>query len=276
LITQRTHTIGLIVVDITNPFFAEVARGAQDVARQNNYNVLLCNIDDNLHEQQKALESLAAHSVDGIILFPLEYYDNQLLDFANKYHPLVLINHLLHHPKVALVLLDGVTGVQEAVTYLLEQGHRELAMLGGPKPVIGRGQRLQGYQTTLQAHGLTTSANRVVFSATSQEQGYYHTKQLFQQYPEITAIFAYNDLLAFGAIEACREVGRTVPDDCAIVGFDDIYFSRLVAPSLTTVRVNKYEVGQQAMTCLLRMIDDPNLTIPPIKLGVELIIRQSA
>ncbi|MDM8519253.1 LacI family DNA-binding transcriptional regulator [Anaerolineales bacterium HSG6] len=276
LITQRTLTIGLIVVDITNPFFAEVARGVQDVARQNGYNVLLCNIDDNLHEQQKALESLAAHSVDGIILFPLEYYDDRLLSFVNQYRPVVLINHLLQHPNVAVVLLDGAHGVQQAVNHLLERGHQEIAMLAGPKPITGRGQRLQGYQTALQGQGLADSANRVIFSIPTQAQGYEQSKQLLSQHPHITAIIAYNDLLAFGVIQACRELNIVIPDQCAIVGFDDIYFSNLVHPALSTVRVNKYEVGQQAMTRLLTMINDPKLTISPIKLGVELIVRESS
>lgn len=276
LVTQRTYTVGLVVADITNPFFPEVARGVQDVARARDYNIFLCNSDENQQEELRTLHSLAAQGVDGIIIFPCFQTQNNLNIFAEQYRPIVTINHFYEHPNIGMILTENDQGAKLAVDYLESQGHREIGMLAGLEASPQRARRVRGFLAALSAHGLSIKEGRILPGAPTLESGYENAKRLLTQAPEITAIFAYNDLLALGAIKACKELGRRIPIDCAIVGFDDIQLASLVTPALTTVRLDKYLIGQQAMARLLQMLDQPERVFSPISLNVELVVRESA
>jgi LacI family transcriptional regulator len=276
LVTQRTYTVGLVVTNITNPFFPEVARGVQDVARARDYNIFLCNSDENQQEELRTLHSLAAQGVDGIIIFPCYETHNNLRIFAEQYRPIVTVNHLYEHPNISMIQTENERGAKLAVDYLVGRGHCEIAMLAGLETSPQRSRRVCGFLAALAAHGLPVGDGRILPGAPTLEGGYENARRLLTQNPEVTAIFAYNDLLALGAIKACKELGRRIPADCAIIGFDDIQLASLVTPSLTTVRLDKYLMGQQAMTRLLEMLDQPESVFPPINLDVELVIRESA
>ena len=276
LVTQRTYTIGLVFPDITNPFFPEVARGVQDVARARDYNIFLCNTDEDQQEELRALHSLAAQGVDGIIIFPCYDTNKNLNTFAAEYRPIVTINHVTEHPNIGRVLTENYQGAKLAVDYLVRQGRREIGMLAGLESSPQRGRRVHGFLDALAAHGIPVVKQHIVPGWPTLESGYEATLGLLRQDPQVTAIFAYNDLLALGAIKACKELGRRIPADCAIIGFDDIQLASLVTPSLTTIRLDKYLLGQQAMTRVLEMLDQPEAVFPPIFLDVELVIRESA
>jgi LacI family transcriptional regulator len=128
----------------------------------------------------------------------------------------------------------------------------------------------------MAARGLPVREDWIISGQPTIEGGYQDTRRLLTQHPQVTALFAYNDLRALGAIQACRDLGRRVPDQCAVIGFDDIRLAAMVSPSLTSVRVDKYSLGQQAMTRLLAMLKDPNASFPPIHVDVELVARESA
>lgn len=275
MVTQRTRTIGFIIPDITNPFFSEVARGVQDLARDRNYNVFFCNTDDNPIEELHMLRSLATQSVDGLITFP-SISDEELKNFADNYPSIVSINRFFEHPGVSLIMADNYRGAKLAVDHLVEQGHTAIAMLSGQFPSPDKIRRVKGFKDALTAHGLPVIDEWIVSGFPILTTGYEATLQLLTQYPQISAIFAYNDLLAVGAIRACKELGRRIPDDCAIVGFDDIQLAALVTPTLSSVRVDKYALGQQAVARLLEMINDSNRAFPPLEIEVELIIRESS
>jgi LacI family transcriptional regulator len=137
-------------------------------------------------------------------------------------------------------------------------------------------RRIQGFREALRFHGLPVVDEWIVPSSEpSFEQGYESTYQLLTQHPQVTAIFAYNDLLALGAIRACRDLGRRVPEDCAIIGFDNIGWAATAIPSLTTVHVDKYNLGRQTVTRLLEMLCNSADSFPPIHLDVELVVRES-
>ena len=278
LVTRHTYAVGLVVGDITNPFFPEVARGVLDTAQAKGYNVFLCNTDGDPHHEFRILQSLAAHAVDGIILYPSYNSDDNLRVFSEQYHPLVVVNHPFEHPGVSLVMMDSRQGAKLAVDYLVGKGHTAIGMVTGVSdPSPDRVRRIQGFREALAVHGLSVLGEWIVpCAAPTLECGYEAGRQLLTRHPEVTAIFAYNDLLALGIIRACKDMGRRVPTDCAIVGFDDIQWSAMATPSLTSVRIDKYELGQQAMNRLLTMLDDPEASFPPLCVGVELIIRESA
>ncbi|MCB0196696.1 MAG: LacI family DNA-binding transcriptional regulator [Anaerolineae bacterium] len=271
LVTQRTYTIGLNIQDITNPFFPEVARGVQDMARAHNYNVFLCNSDDDPQEEIRTLQTLADQSVDGIISFPNRQSTVRL--FAEENRPFVLINSDMKHPHVSQVMTNNFQGAKLAVDHLATKGHTEIGMITGQ--YLQESQRVLGFEAGLKAHGLTITPSRFLSGMPKFERGIEATHQLLTEHPEISAIFTFNDLLAAGAIQACKKLGRRVPDDCAIIGFDDTQLASLIDPPLTSVRLPKYEIGQVAMQRLLEMLEHPDQDFPPIHLDVELIVRES-
>jgi LacI family transcriptional regulator len=275
LVTRHTETIGLIVGDIANPFFPELARGVMDTAEAREYNVFVCNSDGIVEQEARILRSLADHAVDGVIIYPGFGGGDNLRAFA-KHTPLVAINCFFDYPGASRVMIDTRRGANLAVSYLIEKGHTAVGMLAGWAPSLNLMRRVRGYRDALRAHELPFVQEWVLPGPPVVARGVESTHQLLIQYPQITAIFAYNDLLAVGAMRACQELGRRVPDDCAIIGFDDIPLAAMLAPPLTTVGVDKYELGRQAMSRLLDMLDSPGTSFPPIYLDVELVIRGSA
>ena len=278
LVTQHSCTIGLVMADISNPFFPEVARGVLDRAQQAEYNVFLCNTGGNLQQELQTLESLADHGVDGIIIIPSYDSAQNLRTFVKTFQPLVLVNYQFEHPGVSQIIVNNEQGAKLAVDYLVDKGHQKIGMLSGVQnPSSNRVRRILGYRQAMKHHGLAIADDWIVPTRDSTvECGHESTHRLLSKHPEITAVFAYNDLLAIGALKACQELGRDVPDDCAIIGFDDTHLATIVNPTLTSVRVDKYNLGYQAMNQLLTMLQTPSESSSPIHLDVELTIRQSA
>jgi len=275
LVTQRTNTVGLVIPDITNPFFPEVARGVQDLAQAKNYNVFICNTDENPQEDLKTLHSLAAQAVDGIIIFSSLVTDENLNTFANSYRPIVTINRRFSRAGVSHVDVDNYRGAKLAVAHLIERGHTNIGMLAGISPLPQEVRRVKGYYDTLAEHNLPLNKDWIVPGPPTMADGYQTAHKLLTEHPQITAFFAYNDLLALGALRACHDLGRSVPDDCAIVGFDDIQLASMVTPALTTVHYDKYNLGRQAMARLLEMIDNQKQEFSTINIDVKLNVRES-
>ena len=275
MVTKKTRTIGLMVVDITNPFFFEVARGVQDMALTKGYNVFVCNTDDDPQREQDMLTLLASQEVDGVIMATVSSPDEELLAFAENSKPLVVINCDIPHPKASLVSVDILKGAKLAIEHLIDRGHRNIAMLshGGHHPNEMR--RVRGYRETLLAHGITPRDEWLVLAPPNLTGGYDATQTLLRDYPEVTAIFTYNDLMAIGALRGCYDLGVSVPQDCALMGFDDIKFSAMMQPSLSSISFDKYLVGEMAMRRLFEMFDDPNMEHEPIRFDVSLVIRES-
>jgi LacI family transcriptional regulator len=276
LVTHRTDTVGLIIGDIMNPYFFEVARGVLDAAEEHGYSVFVCNSDGDAEQENKALHTLADHAVDGIIVFPAWENEEYIKAFSEHFKPMVVVNRSFEHSGIGLVLTEICRGARLAVEHLIRRGHTAIGMLSGPTHPLGMVQREQGFREALAEHGVPVVEEWIVGGQPVMEQGYRAAHRLLSQHPQVTAIFAYNDLLALGAIQACRELGRRVPDDCAVVGFDDMQFAALVTPPLTTVRVDKYDLGCKALELLVKMLDEPDDNFPPIQMDVELIARESA
>ncbi|HEX6386666.1 MAG TPA: LacI family DNA-binding transcriptional regulator [Anaerolineae bacterium] len=276
MVTQRTRTVGLVLADITNPFFPEVTRGVQDKAQHNDYNVFLCNTDAKAEAEMQVLRSLAAQHVDGIILFSHQASDEDLRSFADTYRPLVLINRVFEHPHVNILMVDNYRGGQLAAEYFIENGHTRIGVLTNAVTSLSQVRRLQGFKQEMKDHGLLLANDRIVAAPANLEGGYQAAQQLLSRHPDTTAIFTYNDLMALGAIRASSERGLRIPTDIAIIGFDDIRFAAMATPSLSSVYVDKYAIGQKAMSRLLAMINSPDNIFPPIEMSVKLIIRESA
>jgi LacI family transcriptional regulator len=277
LATQRTGTLGLVVPDISNPFFSDLARGAEDQAYAEGYNIFLCNTKEDPQREVSTLESLAEKRVDGLIVCSSRLEDGQLCA-ALRHHPtVVLVNRrLADYGGVGIVCVDDASGGELATRHLLQSGHRALGMLAGPPASQSGHLRVQGYKATLDGAGLSCREDWVRPCSSNVDGGRKVARELLLESPEITALFCYNDLVAVGALQACGELGRHVPEDVAIVGFDDIFLAALVTPSLTTCRIPRYDLGVMAMEVLLNWIGDCSDGCGDIVLQPELVVRASA
>jgi LacI family transcriptional regulator len=276
LATQRTSTLGLVVPDIANPFFSDVARGAEDRARGVGYNVFVCNTDESPQREIAALESLEEKRVDGVLLCSSRLNADDLRAALVSHPAAVLVNRRLEGARVGAILLADEAGARVATQHLLQSGHRAVGFLAGPFTSYSSRQRSRGYRAALEGAGVRYNPTWVRPCAYHVEGGRETAHVLLADHPELTALFCYNDLVAIGTLQACAELGRRVPDDLAIVGFDDIPLAGLVTPALTTCRVPRYELGEQAMQLLLDRIEGCTELCDEIVLWPELVIRASA
>ncbi|MDR7420044.1 MAG: LacI family DNA-binding transcriptional regulator [Armatimonadota bacterium] len=249
-----THTVGLIVPDISNPFFPAIARGVEDVASRAGKGVLLCNTDEDLTKERAYLNLLDTRMVDGLIFATVGTNPGHLRMLRRRGVPVVLIARAPRGVGIDAVLVDNRRGTREATEHLLRLGHRKIAFIGGPTTLPDAAERRTGYEEALAAAGIPVAPALIRDGGFRAEGGAAAVGALLDQRVPFTAIVAANDLMAIGAMEKLRRRGRRIPDDVAIVGFDDITFARLVEPRLTTVAQPKYRMGCLAMERLLEVI----------------------
>jgi LacI family transcriptional regulator len=276
LATKRTGTLGLVVPDVANPFFSELARGAESVAYAAGYNVFLCNTEEDPARELRVLESLEEKRVDGLVLCSSRLEQDALRRAVSHFAAVVLVNRPLDQPGVGKVLVDDVAGGLAVTRHLLAAGHRRIGFLAGPAASFSGRRRLQGYRAALSGAGLAYRPDWLRHGAPSAEGGHRTARQLLADVPELTALFCYNDLVAVGALQAGAELGRQVPGDLAVVGFDDIPLAALVTPPLTTCRVPRHELGARAIRLLLDLFRDQSGGDGQVVLRPELVVRASA
>jgi LacI family transcriptional regulator len=276
LVTDRTSTIGLVVIDNANPFFSEVARGVEHAAYDASYSVFLCNTEEDTQREQDVLRSLEEQRVAGVILCSSRLEEDALHDVLKNYPAVVLVNRILGSKEHGTVSIDDQYGAQLVIEHLLRRGHRAIGFLAGPERSYSGQQRAKGYRMTLESAGISPTPDQIRHCLPIVESGREVARELLSARPELTALFCYNDLSAVGALHACAQLGRRVPDDIAIVGFDDIPLAALVTPSLTTCHAPMYEMGQEATCLLIERINGCLEECAHISFQPELVIRESA
>lgn len=280
LATQRTGTLGLVVPDISNPFFSEVARGVEKTASAQNYSVLVCNTEEDPERELDLLELLSEKWVDGLVLCSSRLEQQKLKSVLVRFPAAILVNRQLKSMNirntVGSVLIDDKAGGRMATNHLIESGHKVIGFLSGPSISQSSHWRTEGYRQALAAADLPYRQDLVLPCSPTVAGGQQAASDLLEKYPEITALFCYNDLVAVGAIQACVEVGRAIPNDLAIVGYDDIMLAPLVTPPLTTCRVAREELGSLAAGLLLERLGGCTEDCEKRILQPELIIRASA
>jgi LacI family transcriptional regulator len=279
LATQHTGTIGLVVPDVSNPFFADVVRGVEHVAYAGEYNVFLCNTEEDPQRELAILQSLEEKRVDGVVLVT-RLEAQQLRSALERQPAVVLINRRQAKkrgaPAAVAVLLDDVGGGRAVTQHLLERGHRSIGFLAGPVTSYSSCERAKGYRMALDAAGILPNPDWDRHCSPTVQGGHEAARELILSHPELTALYCYNDLVAVGALQACAELGRAVPGDVAIAGSDDIPLAALVTPPLTTCRAPRYELGGQAVRLLIDQIRGCPDECKEIILPLELVIRASA
>jgi LacI family transcriptional regulator len=275
LAKRKTHTIGMIVPDIVNPFFPMVVRGAEDAAQKNGYNLLLCNSDDNLEKEESALELLLSKRVDGILLTKaVKDFRPSLQQMIKEVNvPIVLV--MRTSPKVSqdAVITDDYQGAYEAVCHLARSGRRRIGLMGGPMKVSNGKARWQGFKDALTASGLICEPELVIEGDYRIESGYRGGHLLLSHRPD--GIYVANYLMTVGLLKAAEEMGLRCPEDFGLVSFDDYPWLGIFRPKLTTVELPKYQLGCQAAELLLERIAGKRGKGIVRKLQPELRVRES-
>jgi LacI family transcriptional regulator len=278
LVTHQTATLGLIMPDVANPFFSQIARSAEEVAYKNNYNLFLMNTGEDAEREKKAIDSLIEKEIDGILLCSSRLNQNEMIPFLEMLPAAVLVNRELDLPemKVASLNVNDCRGTRISLNYLIEHGRNNIALLAGPSFSVSGQRRLEGYKMGLREHSLPFVPDYVVHCDPTTQGGETATLQLLKKFPAVDAVIAFNDLAAVGVLRACQQAGKKVPADIAVIGADDIPLAALTSPSLTTLHVDLSAIGEQAMYSLLRLIDSPAEPPQKIIFEPELLLRQSA
>jgi len=280
LVTGRSHSIGLVISDIRNPFFAEVARGAEDAAFRADRTLVLCNSDLNAEKQMRYIEWLLAKSIDGIVMNSVAPVGPALQDQLRAAGvPVVLLNlssadRRVSQCRCSSVVADNVAGGEMAANYLIGLGHVNVIHITGPRQHGSFTDRTKGFLRVFRDAGLPKPD--VIYGEHTVAAAYQSARQRLMSDRKTTAVFAGNDVIAFGCIRAMMEKGIRIPEDISIIGFDNIEMSEITSPPLTTIDQPKYETGKAAVEMLLSMAAKNGIREPEHRIiGVRVIERQS-
>jgi LacI family transcriptional regulator len=271
----QTHTIGLILPDSANPFFAEVGRGIESAAFDLGYSVILCNTEGDLDKEHLYMDVLSNKQVDGIIFVAAGERTDSLRALLRRKLPVVVVDRNLTGVEVDAVLTDNRQGGYLATRHLIELGHRRIGCIAGPSHLTPSADRVTGYRTAMTEAGLPTEDGLIVRGDFHPESGRTAALALLSRSDPPTAIFACNDLMAVGTLRAAAETGRSVPVDVAIVGFDDIELASYTFPPLTTVAQPKLEMGRMALQLLIEHMRDKSRPTDREVLPTKLVVRGS-
>jgi len=275
LATARTATLGLAVPDISNPFFSVIARGAEQMASEHGYSILLCNTGEDTSRELEVLNLLHERYVDGVIVCGFRQEDAPLQKVLSQFNAVVLVNRRLEEEAFPAVLVDDVLGGYLVTQHLLQMGHTAVGFVAGPTNSYSGTRRFQGYKQALADAGIEPKEGWVEYCTPTVVNGEKAAHILLETHPELSALFCYNDLVAIGAFRGCKALGLHVPADIAIAGFDDIMLAGVVSPSLTTCRVPRVEMGSLAVSMLIDYINDKADRRGEIVVKPELIVRAS-
>jgi LacI family transcriptional regulator len=275
--SKRTSMLALVLTDITNPFWTTVARGVEDAAREAKFTVIFCNTDESEVEQDHYLRDLLQKQVDGVLLVPARSTADSVAFIQKQGTPVVVLDRRVPNARVDVVRCDSEGGAYQLTRLLLSLGHRRIAMLSGPQGVSTADDRVAGYRRALAEAGLDVSVELIQYGEFTQVSGYEMTQQVLAVTPQPSALFAGNNFIAIGALRALRDTGLEIPEDVALVGFDDLPPALLIDPFLTVAAQPAYEMGQQATELLLaRLSGEAPAAYQEIVLPTEIIVRESS
>jgi LacI family transcriptional regulator len=280
LVMRRTKTLGLVITTIANPFYTELSQGIETTAISLGYNIILCSTNYDLSAEKKYIDMLQSKGVDGIIFTSAHMGDPNIIKLAEEGFPTVLVNRRTYHPtvrnKVDYVGVDNIRGGFLAVEHLIKLGHRRIGMIGGSSESSVGFERLEGGKKALATFGLEAMGDYFLEGDFLKGSGYRGGKKFLEMDEPPTAIFATNDYMALGTYQAVMEEGIKVPEEIALIGFNDIEFTSMKGIELTTIGQKKYEMGALAVKTLVERIEGGKGGPPEeMILEPELIIRKT-
>ncbi|WP_017726469.1 LacI family DNA-binding transcriptional regulator [Halalkalibacterium ligniniphilum] len=272
--TSQTMTILVVIPNITNPFFSNVLRGIQTYANQEGYRVLLMDVEHSGFQEQNYVDMLEQKQVDGLIMLTSRINPEVLHTISEK-HPVVLACEYIEGSMIPTVSIDNISSARKMTEYLLGLGYKNIAHISGPMNTILSIDRLKGYKQALQARERPIKSSSIQEGDFTVESGYNVMTKLLAMESRPDAVFAANDEMAIGAIHAIKHRGLRVPEDIAVVGFDDIEIASYYDPPLTTIRQPTYKIGRKAMNLLIELLGKKTLSQQQFVLDDDLIIRKS-
>jgi LacI family transcriptional regulator len=271
----HTHTLGLILPDSANPFFAEMGHSIEMAAFEAGYSVIFCNTENDIERESFYLDVLTKKQVDGIIFVSTGENKESLKKLIELKIPTVVLDRDLAGMQMDFVQADNLQGGYLATRYLISLGHKRIGCIAGSPKVAAGSQRMTGYQKACEEFSIPVDGNLVAYGEFNPVSGWELGLRMLSQKDRPTAIFVSNDMMAIGVLRAAAELSISVPNDLAIVGFDDIELASYTIPPLTTIKQPKVEMGKATLDLILRRISDELAEPKRIVLPVSLVIRSS-
>lgn len=280
LVKGSTNTIGLAISDIRNNFFSLLAKGVEEECQKENWNVILCNSNDKHSKDMDNLRMLADKGASGIIFGmaseTTEEMARECFDFMHQEQmPYLLVDRYIDTTFDKVVCVDHVLGGEMAASYLLELGHRNIACITGPVNLVDSRQRLQGYKKALSKYQVPFAPDLIVEGKYTFESGAAAADILLKRNRKIDAVFAFNDMMAIGAIKRFKEHGYVIPTDISVIGYDDIFMDEFLDVPLTTIRQPVGEMGHVAARLIMDQYSGHKVNWKPVIFKPELIKRES-
>lgn len=274
--TGRTHTVGVVIPDLTNPLFPPIIRQIKSTLADQGYIAILADSDNDPSDEMAIVQSLKFRNVDGLILATAHRLDSVVNACIEDDIPLVLMNRTIDSHSVTAVINDDSHGIELAVSHLVELGHKSIAYLGGPQDTSTGHDRFEAFKK-LEQRGTFKSHSDLILNcnAFTEAEGHRGFLAILDKGREFTAVVAANDLLALGCYDAMEELGLNCPGDISVTGFNDMPFMNRLSPPLTSLRVPHREIGDQTAKLLLERIQNPESPVKTVSQRPELVIRGS-
>jgi len=275
LVSQSTDTIGVLVSDVSDPFFGTLIKAVDNVAHQAGKHLLIGNGYHQAEEERKAIDLLINSRCDALVIHAKGLSDQELIDYANEIKAMVLINR--HIPELAdrCISLDNYKGAYLATEYLIRHGHKNIACISSSHHIEDADQRIEGYKDALKAHCIDLPSSYLELAAPDSEGGEEAMTNLLTKSLDITGIVAYNDTMAAGALSVLEENGIKAPEEMSVIGFDDGLIARYLRPRLTTIRYPIQMMAEKAAKLALQLSQDEEIEKEPMCFSPTLVRRDS-
>jgi len=276
LASKKTTTVGVVIPDISNAIFAEVARGIEDIANMYHYNIILCNADKKKDKEIRVINTLLEKQVDGLLFMGGAVTEDHIQAFKTSSVPIVLCATTDVTDTYPSVDIDHIEAAEDAVSTLIQNGHRRIAMISGTLQDPSNGfARYQGYKNALEKAGIPFNEELVRIGNYRYESGMEVTQHFLELQDKPTAVFAANDEMAIGAIHAIQDKGLRVPEDVSVISVDNVRMASMVRPLLSTVAQPMYDIGAVSMRLLTKLMKKESVMNSRVILPHEVILRQS-
>ncbi len=275
--SNRSKMVGIISADSANPFFSEVVRGIEEMANKAEYHILLASTEESMQKECELIRMFLCRKVDGIISMPV--FDNSskhLQLYQNLSIPFIFPGRRLEGLSEHSILHNDREGQRQVIEHLISNGHTKILYMAGPKKVSNTIDRLAGFAEAYANNSLEVDPAYIVEASGHIEDGYYLTNQALNKGLGFTAIACFNDMVAMGVLKSLHENNLRVPEDIEVFGYDNLYMSQFMQPSLSTVDVPKYRLGYVAMETLISHIQDPDLEYVTKDFSTRLVFRETS
>ncbi len=270
---QKSYIVGVVIEDNANPFWAEVLKGVEATAKMYGYHVILANTARNYETEAEGIKMLIERRVDGLLISPVQEKYDDILNLKKYEIPFAIMGRHVEGLDVPMVYDDGIRGGSIATEYLIKRGCKEIAFIGAQPYNTASSERCQGYKRALQKNGISINDDLIKTGGIEIDGGYNSVMDLVANHTDFDGIFVYNDLMALGVIKALKELKIKIPEEVKVIGYDDISYSSFICPSLTTMRMKKFEIGEIAFKMLF---DSNEQNKDEVVLHSDLVIRESA